>query len=76
MVPTWFGTVPTSFGKNNTDPHINWERPRTHNHQVSFNFDITNNNIHSFILYTLRPSSVMTLSNEHIQINIKMNVQA
>jgi hypothetical protein len=50
--------------------------PRTHNQRVSFDFDFTNKNIHSWILYTLRPSSVTKLSDEHIHINIKMNVQA
>lgn len=49
---------------------------RTHNQRVSFDFDVTNKNTHSCILYTLRPSSVTKLSNEHIHINIKMNVQA
>jgi hypothetical protein len=49
---------------------------RTHNQRVSFDFDVTNKNIHSCILYSLRPSSVTKLSNEHIHIDIKMNVQA
>jgi hypothetical protein len=49
---------------------------RTHNHRVSFDFDVTNKNSHSCILYTLRPSSVTKLSNEHTHIDIKMNVQA